>query len=266
MEKTMSKIIMTLAAVSALAIAGPAAAQTASSNLDLRVDQLQAEIQAGVRSGTIARSEAPALRQQVRQIRDIERQYSQDGLTRTERQDLRTRVRNLRERLRYAQGTGAGETQYGQSQWIDRNRDGFDDRDYDRDGRWDDDVNTRRYGSADRIDRNRDGFDDRDFDRDGRWDDDAGYGSAYGQGGPYEEVSQVCGSRQGGVAGVIGAILGSDNCLRVGERVTGNLGAIPFQYQGEFRDGSGYYHRYLDGNVVQIDARTGTVARIYDVD
>ncbi len=279
---------MTMAAASALAIAGSATAQSAQSNMG--VDQLEAEIQAGVRSGAIASADGRSLNEQLRQLRYTEYQYGRDGLTRAERRDLRDRTRNLRQQIRYAARTDPDD-RYAQSQWIDRNRDGFDDRDYDRDGRWDDD---RRYGSSDRVDRDRDGWDDRDYDRDGRWEDDLRYGSAdrfdrdrdgwddrdidrdgrwdddgyYGQGGPFEEidqVSQVCPDRSG-LSGVIGSLLGLDNCLSVGERVTGSLYGLPSEYQGQFRDGGGYYHRYLDGNVVQIDARTGVVTRIYDVD
>ena len=281
----MNKTIMTLAAVSALAISGSATAQYQAR--DARTDRLQAEIDAGLRSGTIAPADARHLHEQLRQLRYTEYQYRRDGLTQAERQDLRDRVRNLRERISYAERMGSGYG-YAQNQWIDRNRDGFDDRDYDRDGRWDDD---QRYGSADRIDRNRDGWDDRDYDRDGRWQDDIRYGNAdridrnrdgwddrdtdhdgrwdddgyYGQGGPFEEVNQVCPERSG-LSGVFGSLLGIDNCLSVGERVTSGLYALPPEYQAQFRDGGGYYYRYLDGNVVQIDSRTGVVAHIYDVD
>jgi hypothetical protein len=83
-------------------------------------------------------------------------------------------------------------------------------------------------------------------------------------GGPYNEIGRACANR--GFAGIIGNLLGQDSCLSVGERVSGNsLSALPYNLQGQFRDGGGYYHRYLNGDVVQIDARTGTVVRIYDV-
>jgi hypothetical protein len=282
------KKIMTIAAISALAIGGSAmAAQYEQGNIDMRVDRLQADIDAGVSSGTIAPDAARTLHEQLRQLRYTEYQYNLDGLSRDERRDLRDRARNLREQIRYAQRS-TPTYGYAQSGWIDTNRDGYDDRDHDRDGRWDDD---QRYVSSDRVDRDRDGWDDRDQDRDGRWDDDQRYGSLnhidrngdgwddrdidrdgrwqddgyYGQGGPFEEVTQACPS-QVGIPGIIGSLFGLDNCLGVGERVNGSLGALPAEYANDFRDGGGYYYRYLDGNVVQIDARTGVVARIYDVD
>lgn len=119
-------------------------------------------------------------------------------------------------------------------------------------------------GAYDRYERY--GYNDNDYYNDDRYGyNDDRYGGHYGQGGPFEEVDEVCVARSG-ISGILGTILGSDNCLRVGERVTGNLGAVPAEHRGHFRDGGGYYHRYLDGRVVQIDSRTRTVARIYDVD
>jgi hypothetical protein len=112
------------------------------------------------------------------------------------------------------------------------------------------------------------------YDRDtryGAWDDgyDTRYGNryGYGQGGPYDEVSRACAPTRG-ISGILGSILGSDNCLTVGERVSSwnSMSALPSQHRGSFRDDGRYYHRYLNGNIVQIDGRTGTVVRIYDVD
>ena len=143
----MKSTIMTMAAVSALAIGAPAASQTANANMTNRIGNLQTQIQAGVQAGTITRAEAQPLRQQYRQLRDLERQYSVGGLTRTERQDLQNRIQNLRQQIRFAaQNDQYRNNQYGMGGWIDRNNDGYDDRDYDRDGRWDDDVNSGRSG------------------------------------------------------------------------------------------------------------------------
>ena len=264
----MKKTILALAAGTAIAMAAPAAAQSYDNSVNVRINQLQTEIQAGVRSGAIGRSEAQNLREHLRSLRETERQYSMDGLNRTERQYLNDRIRNLRQQINYASRADTGYDRYGdnqwqQSGWMDRNRDGYDDRDYDRDGRWDDDVRTNGYA--------------------GNWNDGYGYGSdrnsgyGYGSGrnngygyggmgGPYEEVSQVCGTGRG-ITGVLGALLGSDNCINVGERVSrwNSLDALPYQYRDQFRDTGGYYHRYLNGRVVQVDGRTGTVVAIYDV-
>ena len=73
--------------------------------------------------------------------------------------------------------------------------------------------------------------------------------------------------QRSGIQGVLGTILGSDNCLRVGERVNlyGSLQTVPAEYRNQFRDSASTYHRWVDGRVVEIDARNRTVTRIYDV-
>jgi hypothetical protein len=296
----MKLLLTAMTAACAIAAAAPAAAQYANANargavgISNRIANLESRLQAGIQAGLIDRTEAFSLRQELRALRRLERQYSRNGLSQQERMDLQARIRDLRADLRLADGrTGradrwtnwddddddrysaridrnndgwddrdhdrdgrwdddVGDGRY--SARIDRNNDGWDDRDYDRDGRWDDDVGDGRYSA--RIDRNNDGWDDRDYDRDGRWDDDVGAG----QGGPYEEIQ--CSSR-GGLGGVIDTVLGRDSCLRVGQRVSGNLGAVPYEHRGRFRDGNGVYFR-SDGRVVyEVDARTNTVLRVY---
>lgn len=59
----MTKFLMALAAGTALATSAPALSQTANTNLSVRINQLQTDIQAGVRNGTITRAEAQPLRQ-----------------------------------------------------------------------------------------------------------------------------------------------------------------------------------------------------------
>lgn len=225
----MKKTFFALATVSAIAFAAPAAAQYESANADMRtrVDQLQGRLQAGVQAGTITRAEARTLREQIRQLRALETQYSANGLTQSERQDLQGRMQALRRDLRTAEASNNGQ-RYGQSDWMDRDRDGYDDRDRDRDGRWDDDQGN------------------------------------YGQGGPYEEVDEACQTRSG-VGGVIDSVLGRE-CLRVGARAPSNLSAVPYAYRSQFRDGSGYYYRSDGDRVYQIDSRTRTVMRVYDID
>lgn len=214
----MNKVLLSMAAVGAIAAAAPSAAQYANTNVNAgggvgienRIARLEARIDAGVQAGTIDRTEARSLRQQLRDIRRLERQYSRNGLSQQERFDLQQRVRTFRDQLRLADG-----------------------------GR------NNRYGS--------------------NWDD--GY---YGQGGPYEEA--VCDdNNRGGLGGILDSVFGGnrDDCdttLRVGQRVTGNLGAVPWQYRNQFRDGGGVYYRSDGRAVYQIDARTHTVLRIYDVD
>ena len=238
----MKKILIGMAAVSAIAIGAPAAAQQyqnnypsngyqngydANGSLEARIMQLQTRIQVGVQQGTITRQEAVSLRQQLRQLRQIERQYSVNGLTGQERSDLQLRMRNLRQQIRYAEGGRGGQT--GQ---------------YDRD---DDDYYDNRY--SDRIDRNNDGYDDRDYNRDGRWDDD--------RNGGYQQPAQ-----RGGIGGIIDSVLGTGG-LRVGQRVSGNLGGVPYEYRDRFRDSNYAYYRSDGRQIYEIDARTQTVVRVY---
>jgi hypothetical protein len=254
----MKRVFLAMTAVCALTAAAPAAAQYGSANANVgmgisnRITQLQSRIDAGVRAGTINRSEAFSLRNELRELSRLERQYSRNGLTVQERQDLQIRLRDLRDDVRLADGGIAGSDRYGS------NDDRYDDDRYvgraDRDNDdWSDDD---RY--VGRLDRNNDGWDDRDRNRDGRIDN--GYS---GVGGPYEEADQ-CQTR-GGIGGVLDNVLGN-NCLRVGARVSGNLGAVPYEYRNQYRDGNGVYYRSDGRQIYQIDARTDTVVRIYRMD
>ena len=175
-------------------------------------------IQAGISTGEINRTEARALRMQVRELRRLESQYSYNGLTQSERADLRARLRELREDVRIADN-----------------------------GRYDRDT---RFGS---------------------WNDPFYNNDVYsGRGGPYEQpYDTYCDTNRGGIGGLIDGVLGrnNDNCsLRVGSRAYGNLYAVPSQYRYRFRDGNGVYYRSDGRNIYQIDARSQTVLRVYDID
>ena len=151
----MNKLFLTMTAIPALAVAMPAAAQyvpsanantSANPGIQNRIEQLQTRLQAGMQQGTISRREARPLRQQLGVLVELEGQYRADGLSQTERQDLRQRIRSLHDGIRIADG-GA----------YDR---------YDRYADLDDagsgSVPGSGYAVNDRVDSNRDGFDDRD--------------------------------------------------------------------------------------------------------
>ena len=288
----MKKILIALAATTAFAGAAPAAAQYGGANIQLRIDQLQTQLQAGVRSGGITRAEAMPLRQRLRQLTDLERQYAPGGLSIQERTDLQNRMASLRQEIRLA--SRAGDSRYDRDdrdgRWQDRDGRWHDsddrysdgrpcppgldrknngclppgqvgrDRD-DHDGRWDDERYDRdndgwddrnRDGRRDvdsRYDSNRDGWDDRDHDRDGRWDNDDGYS----RGQP---------DNRGVVGQLIDRVTGT-GALRVGQRASNNLGAVPYAYRNEFRDGPNSYYRSDGRNIYQINARTQTVTRVY---
>jgi hypothetical protein len=291
----MKKIIIALAATTILGVAAPASAQSLGANLDVRINQLQADLQAGVRSGAITRNEAMPLRQQLRQLRDLERHYAQGGFSRGERNELHSRIVSLRQSIAMAARTGDG--RYGDGRYDRDDRDGRYGRDCppglekrnngclppgqvgrdDRDGRWSDGD---RWNSRERMDRNRDGYDDRDLNRDGRIDDrewriaqerfedDRRYdrdGDRYeDRDDRYEDRYEDREQRRGGLGGIVDGLLGRDT-LRVGQRVSANarLGPVPYEYRSRFRDGGGVYYRSDGRSIFEIDARTDVVLRIY---
>jgi hypothetical protein len=133
----MNRILLSAVALGAIAVAGPAAAQSGYGNsgygnngyqngygnnvnaggtmgLSSRIAQLDARLSAGIQSGDINRTEARELRMQLRDLQRLERQYSYNGLTQTERQDLQQRLRALREDIRMADnGRYDRDTRYG---------------------------------------------------------------------------------------------------------------------------------------------------------
>ncbi|HZG09546.1 MAG TPA: hypothetical protein VEZ70_11265 [Allosphingosinicella sp.] len=309
----MNKFMIALAATTAFAAAAPAAAQYGGgSNIQLRTDQLQAQLQAGVQSGAITRAEAMPLREQLRQLVQLERQYSRDGLNAQERSTLQARMANLRQGIRMAERNGDGryndgryndgrygdgryddgracppglekknngclppgqvgrddrdnrwneQDRYGRTQMMDRNRDGYDDRDLNRDGRIDERewrMAEQRYGTDGRYDDR----DPRNDDRYGRGDD--RYGRDDDRYGRDDDRYENRDAPRGGIGGVIDNLLGGGG-LRVGQRVSGNLGPVPSEYRNQYRDGNGVYYRSDNRAIYQIDARTDTVVRIYSL-
>jgi len=111
----MKTIYITLAAVSAMAVAAPLAAQPRSLDRPApqswlgdrqSTHQLQARFDAGVESGAITRSEATPLRAQLRQLAQLERHYARAGFNGWERNALRERSRGLSMDLMAAERTG----------------------------------------------------------------------------------------------------------------------------------------------------------------
>jgi hypothetical protein len=270
----MNKLLIALAATTAFTAAAPAAAQYGAGNAELRVDQLQAQLQAGVQSGSITRAEAMPLREQLRQLTRLERQYAAGGFSNQERMDLRSRIQTLRQGIRMAGRTG--DSRYDRD---DRYSDDGYGRDCppglakkdngclppgqvgrdDRDDRWGED----RYARTDMMDRNRDGYDDRDLNRDRRIDDrewrmaDAGY-RGDDRDDRYEDRGEPA---RTGIGGVIDNLLGGG--VRVGQRIPAGLGAVPSEYRSQYRDGNGVYYRSDARAIYQVDASNDTVLRVY---
>jgi hypothetical protein len=238
----MNKLLFAMTAVGALAVAAPAAAQTGyrtgyndpsgytdtrgDAGIDARIARLEARLNADISAGAISRSDERRLRAQIAGLRRLEWQYGRNGMSASESMDLQQRLRSVRDQFRMAD-RGYGDARYG---WNDR-----------------DDT---RYGNNDAY------YDDRDP-RQSRGN------TYYGQGGPYEPVDTCS---RGVIGGVLDAVTGRDCVtLRVGERVTTSLYGVPVEYQDRYRDGYGYYYRSDGRAIYQIDARTNTVLRVYDM-
>ena len=277
----MKKIIIALAATTAIAAAAPAAAQYAGGNIQLRTDQLQTQLQAGVQSGAITRTEAMPLREQLRQLTRLERQYSQGGFSLQERSELQSRMASLRQGIRMAARNGDGrydrDDRYGDGRFGRDCPPGLDKRDNgclppgqvgrdDRDGRWGEDG----YARGDMMDRNRDGYDDRDLNRDRRIDDrewrmaEERYGDngRFDRDGDRYDRDDDRDTRRGGIGGIVDSMLGRDG-LRVGQQASGTLYGLQGGYRDQYRDGDGSYYRTDGRQIYQIDARSQTVVRIY---
>jgi hypothetical protein len=245
----MRKLLLAMTAVSGLAIAAPAAAQynqgyqydrnqprtdaEFNARLDQRIDMIEARLEAGIDAGELDRNEVRNLRAQIRTLNRLHRDYAANGLTARERQELTTRLRTLRQEIRIADG-GA----YDRDRRYGSNDDWNDDGVYGNGG-----VYSGRGGP---YDSDGDGWDDRDCDRDG--DIDSG--------------SCTTTQQRPGLGGFLDTILGNGG-LRVGQRVTGDLYAVPSHVRDRYRDDSRFYYRSDGRRIYQIDTRTDVVTRIY---
>jgi hypothetical protein len=99
----MKKFVLTIAALAALSAgAAPAMAQNRGSNYDNRIETLQKQFDRGVQRGTISRSEARPLRNQMRDLKALERRYSRGGFSRTEQRSLQQHIQRLQQRIQAA--------------------------------------------------------------------------------------------------------------------------------------------------------------------
>jgi hypothetical protein len=116
-EHHMKTIHLTLAAVSALAIATPLAAQTwqggraggpsRSWNNDRpNLTDLRMQLDTGVARGTITRREASTLRIDLNALARLDRTYGRDGFSRSERSELIARGDSLQRMIRRAENNG----------------------------------------------------------------------------------------------------------------------------------------------------------------
>jgi small-conductance mechanosensitive channel len=177
----MAVLAATLASVPAAAQYNNSANQSANrpdgGDIAGRIQRMEARLQTAVQNGDVSGEEARPLRQQLRSLAQLERRYSRNGLSQTERSDLQQRIRDLRQQFR---AVDAG----GQRRYAAPGSRGRDD------------GYNQAPGYGDRANRN-DGRDDRD--RDGRWDDDV-------RNGAEQEPAQ-----RSGLGGIFDSIFGRDN-------------------------------------------------------
>jgi hypothetical protein len=97
----MKKILAMAVAASALAMAAPASAQSWQS-INQRQANLDARIDAGIRSGDLTRGEAARLRGEFNDLTRLEARYrSSNGLSMSERRDLDMRFDRLSSQIRF---------------------------------------------------------------------------------------------------------------------------------------------------------------------
>jgi hypothetical protein len=97
----MKKFLAMAVAASALAVAAPASAQSWQS-INQRQANIDARIDAGIRSGDLTRNEAIRLRSEFNDLARLEARYrSSNGLSTAERRDLDLRFDRLSAQVRY---------------------------------------------------------------------------------------------------------------------------------------------------------------------
>jgi hypothetical protein len=101
----------------------------------------------------------------------------------------------------------------------------------------------------------------------GRFDNDRRYSWAdndyYGQGGPLE-VDACSDSSSTGIGRIFEGMIGR-SCLHIGDRATGSLYAVPWNYRDQYRDTSDSYFR-SDGRLIyEFDTDTGRVVNSWQI-
>lgn len=127
----MRKILISAAVIASALAAVPASAQNYNrgGNFEQQLDQVEQRIDRAADRRTISRREAEALSRQANQLDRLHDRYRRNGLTRWERDDLQSRLQNLRQRIRFERQ----DDRYGRDDRYDRND--RNDR-YDRDDRY----------------------------------------------------------------------------------------------------------------------------------
>jgi hypothetical protein len=228
----MKTIFPTLAAFAVLAAAAPAAAQPwadhGDSDHSTRSGELQMQIDAGVRSGSISRAELPMLRTGLQQLVRLERQYGAGGISGREHASLQQRSNALRQQIDLAERTGG---RYDTAGRFDREGRATWEAGYDRD---------HRAAWNERYERERTAAWDGRFGADGR----------LASGERFDRPNR--GDRFNGD-------------VRVGQRYSARMVALPAEYRIEYRDTDNFYYGFDDDRIYQVDRRTGLILGLLDI-
>ncbi|MFL6856327.1 MAG: hypothetical protein ACJ8EB_00300 [Allosphingosinicella sp.] len=214
---------LTMAATAALSVAAPAAAQSWHEDSNQSA-ALQTQIDDGVRSGAIARRDIPALRDGLRQLVAMERQFGAGGINAREDAILHERVVALGEQIDSATQSRGYRNSSGDSRaaWEAR---------YDRDHRaaWEARYVTERSAEYD-----------------------GGYSRA-----PRPAFNdRFNGPNRGDrFAGDV----------RVGQRFSSRMTAIPAEYRTDYQDNAQVYYGYDNQRVYRVDRRTGLILGLLDL-
>lgn len=223
----MKTIFMAMAAVSALA-AAPASAQPWNGH-QTQSDELRMQIDAGVESGAISRRETAPLRDSLRQLVALERQFSANGISGREHASLQQRGAALRRQITMAEQTGPARAQ-NNGRGGEERRAAWEAR-YDRDHRaaWE-----ARYVSE----------------RQAAW---QGRFTQDGTSGPNARFDRP--NRGDRFAGDV----------RVGQRYSARMVELPREYIMEYRDNDQVYYGFDDGRIYKVARGTGLILGMFDL-
>lgn len=224
-ERYMKIIFLTMAA--AVSVAAPASAQSWQTQQGQSVE-LQTQIDAGLRAGTISQREVTPLRESLRQLTLLEQQLRVGGLTGRENATLQQRGNLLRQQIGFAsESRGSG-------RFGNNGRFGTEDR-----AAWE-----ARYDSEHRT-----AWEDRYMsERRTAWENGRQGGLATND----RFAAAIGGDRFAGDA-------------RIGQRASRRMVAVPEQYRGDFRDNDQVYYRYDSERVYEINRNSGLIVRLFDL-
>jgi hypothetical protein len=246
----MKTTLMSMTALSALALASPASAEPWTGS-GQQTAELQQSIDAGIASGAISSNESGALRNDLRRLVTLEQRLSADGFTGRENATLRRRSAELRRQIATAERTdvrrdrraAAADRRARNEAGRDRHAAAAEDRRADRRAS---EERRERHEAAD--DRRRDASEARSDRRDA------------------SEQRREADIRAASISRFSGAVPGDRFAgdVRIGQPASMRMVAMPERYRDEYRDGADFYYRWDDKRIYQLDRRTNLITGLLD--